>query len=185
MVLLLFRWPKAVLWGVLFPLLPVFVTIQSVSAEKPIHLEEDVKAAFIYNFTKFVQWPDPSGPADKLVIGYWGDDSMMTAIKKLEGRKSQDRFIEIKHISGRCDIDNVNVLVISRDQPFDEKTLRALAKKDVLTVAEGMDSLEKGVIIALYKEEDKIRFAISLRNIKGSKLKISSRLLKLAKRVIK
>jgi len=164
-----------------------FLSSVQVQAQTGSHPEEDVKAAFIYNFTKFVEWPKSSNndPNHDLVIGYWGNGSMMTALERLNGRKSQKKIIKVKLISGLCDMDDINVLVIGQDQTLDENMLMDLVKKNILTVSEGMDSLDKGIVIALYKEDDKIRFAINLKVMEGSKLRISSRLLKLAKYVIR
>ncbi len=148
------------------------------------HPETDVKAAFIYNFTKFIQWPESSFRDDYLVIGYWGRGTMVDALRKLEGRKSLDKEVKIKEVSNPCDIQGVQVLVMAEEQFIDKKTLSSLEKGHVLTISEGKEALERGVIIALFKEGNKIRFAVNLKNAGRSGLKISSRLLKLAKFIV-
>jgi len=157
----------------------------SVAGDVSPHPEADVKAAFILNFTKFIEWPAPSADPNSLVIGYWGDGNIIDALKKLDGRKSLNRNVKVRRVSDPCDMKAVQVLVISRDQFLDQKTLKELSERHVLTISEGLDALEKGIVLALFKEDNKIRFAVNLKSADLSKLRISSRLLKLARHIVK
>jgi len=171
-------------WIIGFFWLWVFPGILAASDITP-HPESDVKAAFIFNFTKFVEWPDQDVNSGRLVIGYWGDENLIDNLKKLDGRKSLNRHVEVRKISDLCETEKVHVLVISRDRFLDKKTLKELSERHVLTISEGLDSLEKGIILTLFKEDNKIRFAVNLKSADLSKLRISSRLLKLARYIAK
>ncbi len=153
-------------------------------AEISRHPEKDVEAAFIYNFTKFIKWREHKDSV-VLVIGYWGTGTLLDALKMLHGKKTQGKIIHIKQISHYNKIDQVDVLIIENLKHIDEKIIKELARKNILTIAEGPDAVEKGAIIGLYKKYNRIRFAINLKKAKASKLIISSRLLKLAQPVIK
>jgi len=148
------------------------------------HSEEEVKAAFIYNFTKFIDWPVQADQKDRLIIGYWGNGNMMNALKALDGRKTGQKIIVVKNISHPCELDGINVLVIEGRKFFDRKILDRLVKRNVLTISQGLEAVSRGIIIGLFKEENRIRFAVNLKVAKESRLTISSRLLSLAKKVI-
>jgi len=148
------------------------------------HSEEEVKAALIYNFTKFIDWPVQADGKDRLIIGYWGNGRMMNALKALDGRKTGQKIIVVKNISHPCELDGINVLVIEDRKFFDRKILDRLVKRNVLTISQGLEAVSRGIIIGLFKEENRIRFAVNLKVAKESRLTISSRLLGLAKKVI-
>lgn len=163
-----------------------FLAFGAVSgAGMKLHSEADVKAAFIYNFTKFVQWPSCPEACPILLIGYCGGTKMMEALKRLEGRKCQQMLIKVKKITDFHDLAELKVMVIENSSDISEEMLRGVSERNILTISQGPDAVEKGVVIGLFKENNRIRFAINLRKAKENGLKISSRLLKLAKYVIR
>ena len=83
------------------------------------------------------------------------------------------------------EIDRIDVLVMAGEPSIDEETIKRLAQKHILTIAEGPDAPDRGIIIGLYTKNNRVKFAINLKKALESRLVISSRLLKLAKHVIR
>jgi YfiR/HmsC-like len=150
----------------------------TVTAEAPS--EAAVKAAFVYNFTKFIEWPTPI-PADApLTICIAGTRSELAAsLTALAGKSAQGRMIEVKNNVQGADIESCDVLFLGqRAHALANYTRRQVG---LLTVSDVPDFVQSGGIIGLFNEGDRIRFAISPRNAEAARLKISSQLMKLAK----
>lgn len=146
--------------------------------------EYDLKAAFIYNFTKFIEWPVESVPADKktITIGIVGSDPFGDAIKNVEGKSVKDRTIVIKRFANAKSIEACDLLFV----PAGEKDALASITKDVkvknaLIVGEHNGAATRGAIIGFYVEDKKLRFEINADAASASGFKVSSQLLKLAK----
>jgi len=179
--------PKASVFLLLISgLLSLSGLIESIPAKTYMqaHSEAAVKAAFIYNFTKFVTWPSDRS-SDDITVGMCCNGIMFKFLKRLDGKTSQKRTIRVIRVRGLKDLQGLNVLFFGKGSPEDEKFLAESIKGHVLTISEEMDDIEKGVIICLYNLDNRIRFDINLQSAKRSGLEISSRLLKLAHRVIK
>jgi len=143
-----------------------------------------VKAAFLYNFAKFVEWP-PGTFADHradIILGILNGEPLAEAVKALQGKEVQGRKIVVKQGLGLEEMKKCQVFFASASQkPGLIEVMRVLRTCPVLTVTDEVDDFAKlGVIINLMRREDKIRFAISNENAGKCNLKISSQLLKLA-----
>jgi len=163
-------------------------------AESTQSKEYQVKAAFLYNFIKFVDWPKEKivYRNDTIVMGIIGKDPFKKAFesvrnKKIKGKKLVvERFAAFEKIKDKDVLKKCHVLFICASEKEDlPEIIKALNDSPVLTVGETSGFLESGGIINFLMEEKKIRFEINLSASKKAKLKISSKLLRLAKRVIK
>lgn len=150
--------------------------------------EYSVKAAFLFHFAQFIDWPgetfkDASSPLTYCTLG---DDPFHGALDaSLSGKTVGTRPIRVLHFKQQKDIQGCQILFIG---PV-EKTalsgvLASLNGNAVLTVGESDQFVETGGMIGFLLEESKIRFEINLDAAEHAKLKISSRLLALAKTVI-
>ena len=147
--------------------------------------ESDLKAAFLYQFTKFVEWPDDNGTGKELIIGVMADDEVLKAIKLLDGKESQKRQIRIKKISKFPDGGRLNVLFVQGCCANDiDNVVETAIKAHILTVCDQRDGIDKGFIISLFNEGSRLRFNINLKVAQKSSIRLSSRLLRLAKKVI-
>lgn len=148
--------------------------------------EYAVKAAYLFKFAAFVEWPPGTfNSADTpLVIGIVGDNPFdgtldnIAAHRKIDGRPVQiakgERIEQIK---------NEHILFISQSEQDDMSLIAAdLNGKKVLTVAEFDDP---AIIIRFVIENDKVRFDINLAQAQRNGLKLSSKLLSVARHVIK
>jgi hypothetical protein len=158
----------------------------SVAAELSHSSEYELKAAFLFNFIKFTEWPRAElGKADDpIVIGIVGTDPFGPALDKtIQGEKVHDRAILVRRFP-RMDAaaTNSHVLFISASEATNlSAILKLLGGEAVLTVSD-MDSFaERGGIINLKKESNKIVFEINLDAAKRAGLTMNAQLLKLAK----
>ena len=142
------------------------------------------KAVFLYNFAKFVEWPAESfSDADApIIIGILGNDPFGKVIdgaikdKTVKGRKlSIKRFEKIEDVAV-CHI----LFISSSEEKYLPAIMETLKDSSILTVGEVKQFAQRGGIINFILKENKIRFEINVDAAERAKLKISSKLLKLA-----
>jgi hypothetical protein len=157
------------------------------SATEPAVGEYDVKAVFLYNFAKFVDWPDNAFVDDRapLAICVLGDnpfgrgfDPILT--KTVNGRPVTIREIDDVAAAGACHL----LFISASEQGHVDELLSALGSRSVLTVSDMKRFARSGGMISLFMADNKIRFEINTRAANRAGLRISSQLLKLARSVI-
>ena len=156
----------------------------AVAAQEP--LEIDVKATFIYNFTKFIDWPvgTPAGdePFRLCVVS---DDELQRSVEKtIAGETINGRPFEIFSPRTPDEARKCQVLFVGRHE--DERALRMLsAVKDlpVLTVSDRDQFARRGGGIELVRDDNRIRFDVNLPGAERGGIKLSSRLLRVARHV--
>jgi len=150
--------------------------------------EYDVKAAFLYNFTKFVDWPSSAFPdPSNLKICVLGDDPFGRSLLALAGENEEVGGHKLTVISkeslprpGVCQI-----LFISRSEREHLSQILASVKgSPVLTVGDTKGFADDGVIINFVLEGSKVRFEINTESADRAGIRISSKLLQLAKRIV-
>jgi len=143
-----------------------------------------VKAAFLYNFAKFVEWPPGAFAAnpDVITLGILEREPMAAAVEALQGKEVQGRKLVVKRCRSHEELKKCQVFFASAgEKPALVESMAALKGLPVLTVTDGVDDFARlGGIINLTRLEDKIRFHIDVNNAERCGLKISSQLLKLA-----
>jgi hypothetical protein len=147
--------------------------------------EYRLKAAFIYNFAQFTQWPDGAfaKPDAPLVIAILGKNPFGTMLDEtVKGKKIGQHPVIVKLAKSAEDARDSQVLFVatSEEDRFDD-TLKALGKRPILTIAESPRFQPAGGMIQLLLEDDKIRFSVNPDAADVAGLKISSKLLKLAR----
>ncbi|MFZ5724390.1 MAG: YfiR family protein [Pseudomonadota bacterium] len=171
-------WPVAV-W------VAIALTPHAYAAEQAA----DIKAAFVYNFAKFVEWPataftDPSSP---LLLCTAGPRALDGRLDQLSGREAQGHRIEVIDAAtgnGTPDVSRCHLLFVpATDAAEQRKWLEAAAGKPVLTVSDVAAFDEQGGMIALFVERDRLKFAVNLGTLQAAELKMSARILNLATRV--
>lgn len=143
--------------------------------------EYDIKAAFLYHFAQFVEWPDEIDGSDPLTLCLYGHDPFGESIDRLHGREARGRQIQVRRIADEEEAAECSVLYVSpnAEGPAPE-WLDRLASRHVLTVGDGEAFTELGGAIRFYKLRNKIRFEVNLDVARRAGLKISSQMLKLA-----
>jgi hypothetical protein len=146
--------------------------------------ESEVKAAMIYNFAQFVEWPETNlKPSQSpFVIGVFGEDPIgMILDDTLKGETFQNRAVQVRHLLVPNDVKACDILFVSQSQKKRiSEILEAIRGNSTLTVGDTEDFIPLGGMIAFKKEGNKIRFQINPEAATRSGLKISSRLLRLA-----
>lgn len=145
-----------------------------------IALEYPLKAAFIYNFATFTDWPAATGNTLHLCVA--GKNPFGNALDSLEGKMVGNMRVKIKLSAEGESLRSCQVLFISAaEQSNIGRLLEEIKGVPVLTVAEGAGMTQQGVIIALFMEQKRITFEVNLEAARRARLNISSRLLRLAR----
>lgn len=150
--------------------------------------EYELKAAFLYNFTKFVEWPGESFPASDspLRLCVLGDDpfgselSQVTEGKVVGGHPVQVAVLDNWHHARDCQL----VFITSSELTPLRDILHGLRGTSALTVGDSNSFAKEGGMIRLLIEGGRMRFEVNLRAASEAHLKISSKLLSLAKAVL-
>ena len=147
--------------------------------------EYQVKAAFVYNFTQFVEWPD-SAFASKdspFVVATVGADPFNGALEQAMAAKAvDDRTVTVQHFASVDSLGPCQLLFVPASQDSSAKALcDKLDGKPVLTVGESDGFLPAGGGIRFFFEDNRIRFEINPDPIATDGLKVSAKLMRLAR----
>ena len=146
--------------------------------------EYEVKAAFLFHFAKFIDWPSEvySDPATPISIGVIGQDPFGNALEKVIGdKKIKGRNLIIRRYQDINEINFCHVFFIAESESAQlENILSHLNGQSVLTVGDMDGFAQRGGIIRLFVQAKKVRFKINLDAAERVRLKISAKLLNLA-----
>jgi|ERR1700722_10153421 len=147
--------------------------------------EYAVEAAFIYNFTQFITWPKEAFPSDDtpFVVAVVGDDPVGAALDHaMGGKNAQNRPIVVKHFPSPDQLEPCQLLYVpqSQEDSLDE-IFQKIGKTSVLTVDDSEKFMAAGGGIRFYLEDSRVHFEIDPDATDAARLKISSRLMKLAR----
>jgi hypothetical protein len=150
--------------------------------------EYQLKAAFLYKFAGYVQWPDrAAGPPDApFTFGVLGADAIAEELAQLaEGRTLNGRTVAVQKLRPGGSLEGVQVLFLGRGDATSIGALRQWVKqRPVLIVTESEGALERGSMINFVLVERRVRFEIALDAAEKSGLRMSSRLLAVAQKVL-
>ncbi len=145
--------------------------------------EYAVKAAYLYNFAKFIEWPPGTfASADApLRICIAGDNPFGDALATLSDKTVGNHLVEVRLIPATAALDKCHIVFISRTESDRFKALLVkLGRLPILTVSDINDFARAGGMIGLVEADQRIRFDINLTATRQVSLKLSSQLLKLA-----
>lgn len=149
--------------------------------------EYQVKAAFLYKFAGYVQWPAQifSDETSPFVFGILGADALADSLEKIvKGREVNGRPIEVRRLRQDTPVAGVHVLFVGQSSTASiESDLAEVAAGSVLTVTE-RPLRPSGSVINFEIVDERVRFDVSLIHAEQGKLLISSRLLQVAYKVI-
>jgi YfiR/HmsC-like len=165
--------------------LPLLFHGATASAERARATEFEVKAAYLYNFGKFVRWPEGVAGGSSFTVCVLGNDPFGEALDRVtDGQKIDGSPVTIKRITSAGGIDGCRVLFISKVEPSSLRSAIAVARRQsVLTVSDAPDFLEVGGIIQFVAVGDRVRFAVNLGAAHQAGLQLSAELLKVATKV--
>ena len=150
-------------------------------------LEERVKAAYLYRFAEYVEWPEGAFARrdTPVTIGVIGSETLADELAQaVVGRTVNDRPVTIRRLKPGEPLTGVHVLFIGRSESARLNQLAQGAQpRSILTVTESEGALAQGSVINFVVADRRIRFEISLESAEKSKLRLSSRLLAVAQQV--
>jgi hypothetical protein len=156
----------------------------SLRAEGNEMSEYQLKAAYLYNFVTFTEWPADMGATLTLCI--YGPDAFGADIDKLQSANVNGRTIQLQRSSTVDQLDSCNIVFVSSDVISNlPRVLDRTDNKPVLTVADSLGAAAAGVSLNMTMEEDKVTFEVNLDTVNSSGLGINFQLLRLAKKVYK
>ena len=149
--------------------------------------EYTVKAAFLLNFARLVEWPGDALPAEPnpWVLCVYGQDPFGGALEDtFRGKQVQERAVSIARPDSADGLDACHMVFVPAQRSGDGASVLArTARRSVLVVGESEGFAADGAAINLFEESGKVRFEINLDAARSARLKVSSRLLRLARLV--
>jgi hypothetical protein len=148
----------------------------------PAPTEYEVKAAFLYNFARFVEWPPEALRAEPFVIAILGRDPFGPVLDEtVSGKTVAGRPIQVKRASRVDEVRDAQIVFVSNSENKDlAAILKALDKPGLLTVGDVDGFAEQGGAINFTVQSRRVRFEINPTQAEQAHLKMSSQLLKLA-----
>ena len=146
--------------------------------------EYEIKAAYIFNFAKFLDWPSSDLNADTIVLAIYNNDPFGIVLEKtMVGRKANGKVWKIIRTKNKMDLENCHIAFFSDIEKYELiKILDKLDKKPVLTIGdEIIDFCESGGNINFTSQFSENQFEINNDAAKSQKIVISPKLLLLAK----
>ncbi|HVW21087.1 MAG TPA: YfiR family protein [Opitutaceae bacterium] len=175
-----FRLPPPSVTALLLAL--AFLAMPGARADVP--REYKLKAAFLFNFTKYVQRPSalPADSERTIVIGLLGSDPFEGELQRIaRGRRSGSHPVAVRVLTGLEEVGAADLLFVPAAEEGRFAALAAkLRKVPVLTVGESGRFLDDGGVLAFVRDGDRLRFSIALGAVRRSGLQVSAQLLSLA-----
>ncbi len=159
-------------------------TVQSSAAPS----QAEIRAAFVFNFVKFTEWPmqayaDAGSP---LTTCFMGAADVRAAFRSLSiGKALNGRFLEDRAVKSTADMRNCQVLYVdSPRSPVVIDVLKNARQHDALAIGTSEDFLASGGMLRLQIENNRMRFDVNVGAVGRTKIKLSSKLMALARNVV-
>ena len=169
------------LWGWCAPMAGQALAVESAYAAT---VEYEVKAAFIHNFTQFIDWPPGAFEGEKspFRIGILGSGLIDKPLMDLNGKKVNQRFLEISRVQNLEKISQYHVIFVNpSENKRTQSILQTLKGTGILTIGDTPGFAEQCGVVNFYLKSGKVRFEVNIEASQRENLKISSRLLRLAR----
>jgi hypothetical protein len=148
---------------------------------------DEVKAAFLYNFTKFVGWSAAAAAGrEPMTVGVIGNDAVADALKDIvRGKLVDGRQLAARRVTAKDDLSTLHVLFIgTSEESRIGEVFKQLGTAGVLTVSDVPGFCARGGMIEFLLADDRVRFDINLVSAEQSGLTLNSKLLALAKSIV-
>ncbi len=145
--------------------------------------EQQLKAAYLYNITKYVTWPEKSFLSQQTPINLCivGKDPFKESLKPIKKRSIFGRKFQINYYQNAAQLNGCHIAYIaSQNPPVVSKELKLLKGRHILTVSDIYNFAQKGGMVELRKEHNKIKLHVNLDALQNADLFISSKLLELS-----
>ena len=146
--------------------------------------EYQTKAAQIYSFTKFIDWPAKKFPSSEspFIIGVYGSDEITDFLREsFQSRRIKDRPVEIRHLTNKAELVGCHLVFVSRSERDRlGSVLYEMRHENILSVGESDGFWRGGGVINFLNTDGAIHFQINLSAASRESLKVSSKLLQLS-----
>lgn len=153
--------------------------------QNPGEVEYRLKAVYLFNFLQFIEWPANvyENEESPVVVGIFGKDPFEKIIDEtFSAEKAGSHPIQIIRFRKLEEMSSCHVLFISSsEKEISSASLKSLAESSILTVSDMENFAERGGSIGFYLENNKIKFEINMLALRQAQLKVSSKLMRLAK----
>jgi hypothetical protein len=155
-----------------------FLSGNMIAQDRPTH---EIHAAMVFNFIKYVQWPN-EGEAGEFVVGVLGEDNVFNTLKQwYDGKPKGSKKYVIKKITSVEEAGDCHVLYLGKSKSKEIENIKNnTAGKPVLTVTDGNGLAQKGSCINFKIVDGKLKFELNQASILGANLKVSSQLTSMA-----
>jgi hypothetical protein len=165
--------------------LPKFLFSGNAASGEPVITEYEVKAAYVFNFAKFVEWPANAFTTRNapFAIGVIGNDEFSTLLgDRVKNKTLQEHPIVVRSLKRPVDLRTCNIVFIgASEQKRLQEIIEDLRERPVLTVTEVDEDLPLGKgIMNLVVEGGRVQFEVDIARAEKAHLQISSKLLRLA-----
>jgi len=152
--------------------------------------EYQIKAAFIYNFMKFIDWPKEQAGKKVFTLGIVGKSPFGDAFDSIIKKKIKDKELVLKQFGGFEQLEKKGsikechlIFICASEKENIKQIIETVKDSSILTISDTAGFLESGGIINFLFENNKVRFEVNVTAAEKAKLEIRSKLLRLAKRV--
>lgn len=144
--------------------------------------ESDLKAAFLYNFAKFTEWPGELEAGRYFLVGIYRPDRLSQNLDQLTAESVRGRPIRIRTCTAPSDALSCHLVYVNTaDGGIIRDFVRDLRGKPVLVISDARGAASLGAMIGLFNADGKLRFEINISSVESSGLKMSSHLLGMAR----
>lgn len=163
-------------------LMMVVCVPRSIPPARAATREYEIKAGFIYNFFRFIEWPSPG---QTWTVGILGSDPFEGGLRDFEARPVSGKTILIKKINDVKDAKGCDVVYIGPSESGRlNPLLNSLKGSPVLTISDLPEFADKGGAIGLTTESNRVRFVVNIDTLKQGNMRANARFLQLASRTI-
>lgn len=148
--------------------------------------EYRIKAAYLYNLSKFIVWPDEDAQPKKtpITICVYGYNPFENYLEKLRDRPVRERVIAVRYVEERQPIDDCQILFISQHNTNTPRMLNSPPPyPPILTVSDDEDFLSRGGLVSLVTVNNNVQLDINLTRAKQTGFSVSANLLEIAHRI--
>ena len=148
--------------------------------------EHELKALYLFNFTKYVEWPEPAGTGTNgFLVGVVGAPEVEASlIEATRGKDVGGKPVVVRRFEPGADLTGCRMVYVGlTDRGQADRVLEELRDRSVLTVGEGEVFLDRGGMIGFVRKDKKIRLFVGLETARRSGLRISAKLLAVAEGV--
>jgi len=176
---------RLVRWGL--GCIAACAALAAARAQETLPPEYQIKAAFLFNFVQFVEWPEHafSAPDAPIRIGVLGPNPFQgKLVSTVQGETVRGRPLAVEHSARLADLLDCHLIFVGASERAQlGAILNALAGRPVLTVGETPDFARRGGVVNFYLEGQKVRFEINRAAAQRQHLRLASQMVKLARLV--